>query len=90
MVHLLSAPILVSGHSQNDAMFTPPPPPHQRHISVRHWHQDLGDLWFMALSLPGAICMFSHIQEALRHVNGNRVTLTRGVHATLSDFWWMA
>ena len=30
------------------------------------------------------------MQEALRHVNGKRVTLTRGVHEALADFQWLA
>ena len=43
----------------------------------------------MALSLPGARGLFSLIQEALLHVNGKRVALKLGVHATLSDFRWL-
>ena len=30
------------------------------------------------------------MQEALRHVNGKRVTLTQGVHEALADFQWLA
>ena len=30
------------------------------------------------------------MQEALRHVNGKRVTLTRGVQEALADFQWLA
>ena len=43
----------------------------------------------MALALPGARYLFRYTQEALRHVNGKRVTLTLGVHAALSDFRWI-
>ena len=44
----------------------------------------------MALALLGARGLFSHMQEALCHVNEKRVTLTQGVHAALSDFQWLA
>ena len=30
------------------------------------------------------------MREALRHVNGKRATLTRGVHKALADFQWLA
>ena len=30
--------------------------------------------------------LFNHMQEALRHVEGKRVSLTRGVHQALADF----
>ena len=30
------------------------------------------------------------MKEALRHVNGKRVTLTGGVHEALADFQWLA
>ena len=44
----------------------------------------------MSLALSGSRGLFSHMQEALRHVNGKRVTLTRGVHEALADFKWLA
>ena len=40
----------------------------------------------MALSLPGAICLISHMQEYLCHVYGKMFMLTRGVHVALSEF----
>ena len=30
------------------------------------------------------------MQEALRHMDGKRVALTRGVHKALVDFKWLA
>ena len=44
----------------------------------------------MALAFPDARGLFSHIQEALRHVNDKRFMLKQGFHAALSDFRWMA
>ena len=44
----------------------------------------------MLLALLGSCGLFSHMQEALRHVNDKRVTLTRGVHEALADFHWLA
>ena len=44
----------------------------------------------MSLALPESRGLFSQMQEALRHVNGKRVTLTRGVHEALADFQWLA
>ena len=40
----------------------------------------------MSLALPGLHGLFSQMQEALRHVNGKLVTLTRGMHEALEDF----
>ena len=44
----------------------------------------------MALALPGARDLFSQMQEALRHVKGKRVTLSKGVHEALEYFCWIA
>ena len=44
----------------------------------------------MALTIPGARGMFSKIQEALCHVKGKIVTLSKGVHEALADFCWLA
>ena len=44
----------------------------------------------MLLALPGSCGLFSQMQDALRHVNGKQVTLTRGVHEALADFQWLA
>ena len=44
----------------------------------------------MSLALPGSRGLFSQMQEALLHVNGKRVPLTRGVHEALADFQCLA
>ena len=67
----------------------PPPPAHQRRISIKKWHQVLGDIRYMALDPPGVRYLLSHTQESLRHVKGKMVTLKKGLHAALSDFRWM-
>ena len=43
----------------------------------------------MEIYLPGDLLLFIHMQEDLRHVKGNRVTLTKGIHHALADFCWM-
>ena len=43
----------------------------------------------MAITLPGARGLFSHMQDALRHVGGERVALPRGIHQALADFLWL-
>ena len=65
-------------------------PATQKRIIVDKWHRCLGELRSMLLALPGSCGLFSQMQEALRHVNGKRVTLTRGVHEALADFQWLA
>ena len=58
-------------------------------ISVNKWPKVLGGIQSMEFSLPGVRVVFRNIQEALCRLKGNRVTLTRGVHATLSEFRWL-
>ena len=65
-------------------------PATQKRISVNKWHRCLGELRSMLLALPGSRGLFRKMLEALRHVNGKRVPLTRGVHEALSDFQWLA
>ena len=43
----------------------------------------------MAIALPGTRGLFSHMQEALRHVEVKRVVLTRGAHQALAYFRWL-
>ena len=43
----------------------------------------------MSLALPGARDLFSQMQEALCHVKGKRVTLSKLVHVDLADFCWL-
>ena len=44
----------------------------------------------MTIALPGSRGLFIHMQEALHHVDGKRVTLTRGFHQALMDFQCLA
>ena len=64
-------------------------PTSQKRIGVYKWHRLLGYLRSMAIALPGDRGLFSHMQEALRHMEGKRVELIRGVHQTLVDFQWL-
>ena len=59
-------------------------------IGVNRWHQVLGWIFSIAIALPGSRGLFNHMQEALCHVEGKRVTLTRGVHQALAEFRWLA
>ena len=54
------------------------------------WHWILGELYSMALALPGARGLFSQMQEALCHVEGKRVTLSPCLHKALEEFKWLA
>ena len=40
----------------------------------------------MDTALPGAWGLFRHMQEYLRHVEGERLALTRGVHQAIEEF----
>ena len=42
----------------------------QKRIVMDKWHQLLGELCSMTISLPSARGLFSHMQEALRHMDG--------------------
>eukprot|EP00536_Pseudo-nitzschia_multiseries_P018339 jgi/Psemu1/55134/gm1.55134_g len=64
----------------------------QRHVPIKQWHQVLGELRSMALAIPGAIGLFSILQEAFRHQEPGRqrLRLTKRVHSFLQDFQWLA
>jgi hypothetical protein len=61
----------------------------QKRTSVKKWHKVLGELRSMALALPGARHLFSHMQLALSNKICSRVNLTKGVHGALEDFRWL-
>ena len=63
----------------------------QKRTSVKKWHKDkvLGELRSMALALPGAKHLFSHMQHALSNKIKTRVMLSKGVHDALEDFRWI-
>ena len=61
----------------------------QKRTSIRKWHKVLGELRSMAIALPGARHLFSHMQHAMATKLGGRVALKRGVHDALDDFRWL-
>ena len=44
----------------------------------------------MAISLPVYRGLFNKMQEALFHVKGKRVVLSKGIHEALADLLWLA
>lgn len=58
-------------------------------ISVKTWHQVLGELRSMTLAIPGLRGFFSLLQEALRHVHQKRIRLTSATHDFLDDIRWL-
>ena len=60
-------------------------PPHKR-VSVRTWHQLLGELRSMSPALPGSRGLFSVLQHALSTADARRVRITPQVWAMAADF----
>ena len=61
-------------------------PPRKR-VSMRIWHQLLGELRSMAPALPGTRGLFSSVlQDALSKADRHRVRLTQGVWDVVDDF----
>jgi hypothetical protein len=58
----------------------------RKRMSLSTYHQLLGELRSMALALPGARGLFSHLQLALRSRQGTRLRLSPSFHAALDDF----
>lgn len=61
-------------------------PKTQKRVGVKKWYKMLGELRSMALALPGARHLFSHMQLALVQKFGTRVSLKKGVHSAIDDF----
>ena len=61
----------------------------QKRIGMDKWYRVLGNIFPVDISLPGARGIFSHMQEAILHMNGKQVALTRGVHQALAEFQWL-
>jgi hypothetical protein len=60
-------------------------------ISLAKWHHVLGELRSMALAIPNARGLFSHLQAALRTADTTkRIRASHHVHATMEDFRWLA
>jgi hypothetical protein len=62
----------------------------RRRVAVRTWQCFLGELRSMAIALPGGRGLFSHLQEAFRHVTHGRVRLDTHAQAAIDDFWTIA
>ena len=60
-------------------------PPRKR-ISVKLWHQLLGELRSMSPALPGSRGLFSVLQESLGQADRNRVRITTRVRHMAADF----
>lgn len=60
-------------------------PPHTR-VSVKRWHQLLGELRSMSPALPGARGLFSVLQDSLRRADRNRVRVNKDVWHMAADF----
>ena len=65
-------------------------PCRQKRIGVDKCHQVLGNLFSLAIALPGTRGIFIHMQEYVHHVDGKHVALTRSVNQALADFQWLA
>ena len=59
--------------------------PPKKRISVKVWHQLLGELRSMAPALPGARGLFSVLQDALSKADQHRVRITRRVWDVVAD-----
>jgi hypothetical protein len=64
-------------------------PLQQKRLAMDKWHRLLGELRSMALALPGARGLFSHLQAAIRTQQDHRLRLTTGFHNALDDFRWI-
>ena len=65
--------------------------PHiQKRIGVDNWHRVLGKLRSMVIALPVARGLLIHMKKFLHHINGKRLTITKGVCQDLADFFWLA
>ena len=64
-------------------------PPTRKRLSLATWYQLLGELRSMALALPGARGLFSHLQQVLHSRQGTRLRLTPSFHQALADFRWL-
>ena len=63
--------------------------PGQQRISLKKWHQTLGELRSMSLAIPGARGLFSLLQAAFQQCSNKRIPLSAALHDFLSDFRWM-
>jgi hypothetical protein len=66
--------------------------PDQRRVSIQKWQLMVGELRAMAIAIPGARGIFSHLQAALqtRNLCHGRIRVSNHVRATLDEFKWLA
>ena len=64
-------------------------PSTRKRMALHTYYQLLGELRSMALALPGARGLFSHLQVALKSSAAHRIRLTPGFHHALDDFRWI-
>ena len=66
-------------------------PSTKKRTTVTKWQQFIGELRSMALAIPGARGLFSHMQFALANKQSkHRVPLTKHTHAAIADFATLA
>ena len=81
MVELSGTPGVVNKYGQHDVVVVPTRdsrfkaivagmPTSQKRTGVDKWHRVIVDLSSMDIVLPGARCLFIHMQEALHHMEG--------------------
>lgn len=58
----------------------------QRRVSVRRWHQLLGELRSMVLAIPGGRGLFSILQTGFTYTDRNRIKIDHHIRAQLADF----
>jgi hypothetical protein len=63
--------------------------PSQKRLSLRTWHQLLGELRSMAIAIPGARGLFSALQAAIHSKAHGRLRLTPSFHSAIDDFRWL-
>lgn len=61
----------------------------QKRLSMDKWYKLLGELRSMALAIPGARGLFSHLQAAIKTKTDGRLRLSKGFHSALQDFRWL-
>ena len=66
-------------------------PASQKRTTLKVWQRFLGELRSMAIALPGARGLFSHMQHALTdRQSPHRITLTAKTHDAIADFKMLA
>ena len=59
-------------------------------VGLSQWHKYLGELRSMSIGIPGSKGLFSTLQEAFRHTDGQRIRITPTMRDQLADFEYLA